>query len=99
MLSDVQRAMRRLDGLCDEPRPGVPRKITDADVERVIVKTLEETPKDATPAASSPAPILPQPAYRPTRLEKAHAAKWLPGRCHIVVSWSVIAVKLLIGLR
>ncbi|MBT2382197.1 IS630 family transposase [Streptomyces sp. ISL-11] len=39
---------RRLDGLCDEPRPGVPRKITDADVERVIVKTLEETPKDAT---------------------------------------------------
>ncbi|MGW7363940.1 IS630 family transposase [Streptomyces sp. NPDC054841] len=39
---------RRLDGLCDEPRPGVPRKITDADVERVIVKTLEETPKNAT---------------------------------------------------
>ncbi|MFF3752387.1 transposase [Streptomyces sp. NPDC002018] len=27
---------RRLDGLCDEPRPGVPRKISDADVERVI---------------------------------------------------------------
>lgn len=26
----------------------VPRKITDADVERVIVKTLEETPKNAT---------------------------------------------------
>ncbi|MER7111773.1 IS630 family transposase [Streptomyces sp. NPDC000229] len=39
---------RRLDGLCDEPRSGVPRKITDADVERVIIKTLEETPKDAT---------------------------------------------------
>ncbi|MFD5784653.1 IS630 family transposase [Streptomyces sp. NPDC126933] len=36
------------DGLCDEPRPGVPRKITDADVERVIVRTLEETPKNAT---------------------------------------------------
>ncbi|MBB4981687.1 transposase [Streptomyces sp. SFB5A] len=35
---------RGLDGLCDDPRPGVPRKITDADVERVIVKTLEETP-------------------------------------------------------
>lgn len=39
---------RGLDGMSDEPRPGVPRKITDADVERVIVKTLEETPKNAT---------------------------------------------------
>jgi transposase len=38
----------RLDGLLDEPRPGQPRKITDAQVEEVIVKTLETTPKDAT---------------------------------------------------
>ncbi|MGZ4683056.1 MAG: IS630 family transposase [Acidimicrobiales bacterium] len=38
----------RLDGLHDEPRPGGPRTITDEDVERVIVKTLEETPSDAT---------------------------------------------------
>ena len=38
----------RLDGLHDEPRPGKPRTITDEDVERVIVKTLEETPVDAT---------------------------------------------------
>lgn len=37
-----------LDGLVDAPRPGAPRTITDEDVERVIAKTLEETPKNAT---------------------------------------------------
>lgn len=41
-------AERRLDGLHDEPRPGKPRTISDQDVERVVVKTLEETPLDAT---------------------------------------------------
>src|SRR3954453_4793830 len=41
-------AEHRLDGLTDEPRPGQPRRITDAQVEEVIVKTLETTPKDAT---------------------------------------------------
>jgi len=41
-------ARRRLDGLHDEPRPGKPRSISDEDVERVIVKTLEERPVGAT---------------------------------------------------
>ena len=38
----------RLDGLTDEPRPGRPRTITDEQVERVVVTTLESTPPDAT---------------------------------------------------
>jgi transposase len=39
---------RRLQGLCDEPRPGVARTITDAQIEEVVVRTLEETPPGAT---------------------------------------------------
>ena len=39
---------KRLQGLLDEPRPGAPRKIADAEVERVIALTLERTPRDAT---------------------------------------------------
>jgi transposase len=38
----------RLDGLLDEPRPGQPRKVTDAQVDEVITKTLESAPKNAT---------------------------------------------------
>jgi transposase len=41
-------AAHRLEGLTDEPRPGQPRTITDAQVEEVITKTLESTPKNAT---------------------------------------------------
>ena len=37
-----------VDGLLDEPRPGAPRKISDAMVEKAVTLTLETTPKDAT---------------------------------------------------
>jgi transposase len=39
---------RRLDGLLDEPRPGTPRRLSDAQIEAIVVKTLESTPRDAT---------------------------------------------------
>jgi transposase len=38
----------RLEGLHDEPRPGTPRKVTDEQVERVVVQTLESTPRGQT---------------------------------------------------
>src|SRR5881409_899219 len=38
----------RVDGLLDEPRPGAPRTISDAQIEDVIVRTLETTPRGAT---------------------------------------------------
>jgi transposase len=41
-------AQRRLEGLLDEPRPGRPRTVTDAQVERIVTTTLESAPKDAT---------------------------------------------------
>ncbi|MGQ0642211.1 MAG: IS630 family transposase, partial [Gemmatimonadaceae bacterium] len=38
----------RVAGLLDEPRVGAPRRITDAQIEDVIVRTLETTPRGAT---------------------------------------------------
>jgi transposase len=37
-----------LDGLLDEPRPGTPRRIGDAEVEQVLTRTLESQPEAAT---------------------------------------------------
>src|SRR5438094_1249135 len=39
---------RGLDGLLDEPRPGTPRRLGDAEVEQVLTTTLESLPRDAT---------------------------------------------------
>jgi len=39
---------QRLDGLLDEPRPGTPRRLSDAEVERVLARTLETQPQAAT---------------------------------------------------
>lgn len=38
----------RLNGLFDEPRPGAPRRITDEQVEQLVIRTLETTPRGAT---------------------------------------------------
>jgi transposase len=40
--------IKGLEGLLDEPRPGTPRRVTDADVEKVLTTTLESLPRDAT---------------------------------------------------
>jgi transposase len=38
----------RLEGLYDEPRPGAPRQVNDAQVEDVVIRTLESTPPAQT---------------------------------------------------
>jgi transposase len=38
----------RLEGLLDEPRPGAPRTVTEAVVERIVTHTLDMTPSHAT---------------------------------------------------
>src|SRR3954470_22038349 len=37
-----------LEGLLDEPRAGAPRKVNDAQIEEVIIQTLESTPRSET---------------------------------------------------
>jgi transposase len=45
-----------MDGLSDEPRPGAPRKITDAKVEEAVTQTLESLPRAATHWSTRPWP-------------------------------------------
>jgi transposase len=37
-----------LEGLYDEPRPGAPRKVSDDQVEQLVIQTLESTPRGET---------------------------------------------------
>jgi transposase len=37
-----------LEALYDEPRPGTPRKVSDEQVEKVVIRTLESTPRGET---------------------------------------------------
>ena len=39
---------KRLEGLYDEQRPGAPRKISDEQIEQVVIQTLESTPRGQT---------------------------------------------------
>lgn len=38
----------RIDGLYDEPRPGSDRRLSDDEIDKIVVKTLETRPKGAT---------------------------------------------------
>ncbi len=40
--------LQGMEGLSDEPRPGAPRQITDAQVEKAVTQTLESLPTAAT---------------------------------------------------
>ena len=63
--------VQRLDGLLDEPRPGAPRKVDDAQVERVVRLTLENTPAAATHWSTRAGQTL--------RLEPSHRRSHLAG--------------------
>ncbi|MER7578140.1 helix-turn-helix domain-containing protein [Streptomyces sp. NPDC126514] len=77
----------RLEGLTDEPRPGGPRKITDDQVEEVVVRTLESAPRDATHWSTrpngqrgGPVPVgdLTDPAdFRPQAPPGGHLQPWV----------------------
>src|ERR1700738_3265889 len=38
----------RLEGLYDAPRPGATRKVSDAQIEQIVIQTLESTPRAQT---------------------------------------------------
>jgi transposase len=71
---------KRLPGLLDEPRPGAPRKITDAEVERVIALTLEGTPRDATHWSNPVGHLLGERGFARALRRSAPGPEASPGR-------------------
>src|SRR6266480_6301859 len=47
-LGMVGKLTGRLEALYDEPRPGAPRKVGDRQIEQVVIRTLESTPRGQT---------------------------------------------------
>ncbi|MEV0918453.1 helix-turn-helix domain-containing protein [Streptomyces sp. NPDC049967] len=76
---------RGLDGMCDEPRPGVPRKITDADVERVIRRAGRSLQAKTYPPQDPPRPRrVPSGGFKgQVAAEPAHASI-VSGSCEAV---------------
>jgi transposase len=72
----------RLEGLADEPRPGAARKITDEQVEAVVVKTLEEAPanKDSHWSTRSMAKATGMSQTAISRIWRAFRSQASPGR-------------------
>ncbi|MGE5764687.1 MAG: IS630 family transposase [Mycobacterium leprae] len=79
-------AADRLDGLADEPRPGAPRKVTDAQVEQVIAKTLEEAPPDGDSPWTSRSMATASGLSQPTVSRMWRAFGLTP---HLVETWKL----------
>jgi hypothetical protein len=76
----------RLDGLTDDPRPGVPRTITDAQVEEVVVRTLERLRASSFPSSGSASATSSRgsrPGSRVIARKTSATVTSRPGRCTI----------------
>ncbi len=97
-------AAKRLAGLVDEPRPGASRRITDEQVEEVIVKSLEATPAEEGDrsrggrevADSGPGPVGPG-AADDARYARTPYPRLRPARHHDLCAALDVATGEVIG--